>query len=77
MDAEDMKEIYDGVQVGLARKGRLGKFLAPALWEDLRIQLQNEYRRATGETQATLIVTDPAAAIRSMGEKGADGDPTP
>jgi hypothetical protein len=30
--------------------------LAPKYWEPLRIRLQEIYRRATGETQATITV---------------------
>lgn len=34
------------------------KPLPPRLWERLRQQLQAEYRRATGEQHAVLVVTD-------------------
>jgi len=33
--------------------------LPPALWEDLRILMQERYRRATGETMAILTVEIP------------------
>ena len=54
----------DHAWVSLARRpeGLRGgadiKPLPPRLWEMLRQELQAEYRRATGETQAVLIVED-------------------
>jgi hypothetical protein len=35
--------------------------LPPRLWEQLRQQLQEEYRRATGEAHAVLLVEGAAA----------------
>lgn len=39
--------------------------LPPRLWERLRVDLQVEYRRATGEEHATLAVLDNTAIERT------------
>jgi len=52
----------DDVHISVARQpeglrgGMNVKPLPPRLWERLRIQLQDEYRRATGEQDAVLEV---------------------
>lgn len=37
-----------------------GSYLEPRLWERLRQRLQEEYRRATGEHQAVLVIENPS-----------------
>jgi len=49
--------VHDEALISCARKGLLKEgYLEPRLWEKLRRQLQAEYRRATGEPHATLVV---------------------
>lgn len=56
-----LKQELDDCLVSQAAMGRphhylLDGYLPPRLWEPLRQRLQDAYRRATGETHATLIV---------------------
>ena len=58
---EQFRADLDRVHVELSRKPAALRPatlppLPPRLWEDLRLLLQAEYRRATGEHHAVLIV---------------------
>jgi hypothetical protein len=56
------QEIADDAWVSVARRpesmrgGAQVDLLPPRLWERLRLQLQDEYRRATGEAHAVLTI---------------------
>lgn len=56
----DLQKMHDDLSIATAIKpGRSGSptdRLPPRLWEPLRIELQNIYRRATGEEFAVLKV---------------------
>ena len=62
MKPEELRKSLDDAHIALARRpeGLRGgveiSLLPPRLWEQLRLQLQEEYRRATGEPDAVLIV---------------------
>lgn len=60
---QDIQRRLDGIAVSLAMRGHLdeGAYLKPALWEELRTQLQAIYRRATGENLAVLSVENSPA----------------
>lgn len=59
-----LRQQMDRVHISLARRpeglrgGVQVNYLPPRLWEELRLQLQAEYRRATGEPDALLLVSD-------------------
>ncbi|MBD9540153.1 hypothetical protein IB276_11880 [Ensifer sp. ENS04] len=63
MSATENTRIYlanqlDEIQVSMASRGQLDEFLEPRLWEELRVRLQELYRKATGEPMAVLAVED-------------------
>lgn len=65
MTLDELRAIVDDASVSIAagpawrQTGRL----EPRLWEDLRAEMQQRYRRATGEEFAVLtIVNNPEAA---------------
>lgn len=58
MNIQELSEQYKDIQVNLAMRGLSKGHLPPQLWEDLRLRLQDIYRRATGEEFATLIIED-------------------
>ena len=60
----DLTAKLEQIQVSLATKGKLDEFLAPRLWEALRVNLQSLYRQATGETMAVLVVEADAIAAK-------------
>ncbi|NZD50567.1 hypothetical protein [Rhizobium leguminosarum] len=49
-------DVLEGCQISMAKRGTLDGHLPPQLWERFRIDLQNIYRKATGEPTATLHV---------------------
>ena len=57
-----MQKEYDRCRLSLAisginaMTGKVPERLPPELWEPLRLELQKIYRRATGETFATITV---------------------
>lgn len=53
---EYLQKVLDGCQLSLATRGQLDERLPVHLWEPLRINLQNIYRKATGEPMATLTI---------------------
>lgn len=63
-EREELKRQLDECWVALARRpkelrgGADVGLLPPRLWEELRQQLQVEYRRATGEVNAVLLVAE-------------------
>ena len=58
----ELRRTLDLAHISVARRpealrgGAKVGYLPPRLWEELRQQLQAEYRRATGEPGAVLIV---------------------
>jgi len=56
----DLQEKLENVTISLARRPKIFhdgadvQPLPPRLWEKLRLELQAEFRRATGEPQAVL-----------------------
>ena len=71
--AENLAHDLEDVAIRLARRpeglrggAKIGT-LPPRLWERLRLQLQAEYRRATGEPQAVLVVESLAGHDASNG----------
>ncbi|MCW1412154.1 hypothetical protein OLZ32_27785 [Rhizobium sp. 1AS11] len=58
MNNEGLRRRLEECQVGMATRGQLcnGEHLPPYLWEELRQRLQSIYRKATGETMATITV---------------------
>ncbi len=84
-----LQDQLDDAHVELARRpeGLRGgvdvKPLPPRLWESLRLLLQTEYRRATGEETATLRVeltppepgwNDRTAAVDNDSVRGREGE---
>lgn len=53
-----LAERLDEINVSMAVRGKLDEFLEPRLWEELRVRLQELYRKATGEPMAVLAVED-------------------
>lgn len=59
MTWEEIKRIGDECAVHIAAAGEpfeSGKRLEPLLWEDLRLEMQRRYRRATGEEFAVVVI---------------------
>ncbi len=59
--SRDLRRQLDDAHISVARKPDALRMvevepLPPRLWEQLRQELQAEYRRATGEPNATLTV---------------------
>lgn len=55
---EDLRSCIEDTIVSIAIRGQLDGYLAPHLWEELRIRLQRVYRKATGEQLATLHISN-------------------
>jgi len=53
-----VKQCADGKRTNIVTGDPIER-LPPALWEELRIVMQERYRRATGETMAILTVEIP------------------
>lgn len=57
MSERPLSEALDRIQVSLALQGRHGYRLPPRLWEAARVNLQNQYRMATGEPDAVVSIS--------------------